>query len=344
MKDLDSILCAAKTPTSEVLKRLNESEHLFLVVVDDGGRPLGTITDGDVRRAILDGATLADAASRCMHSDALFGKVGATTENNDLLATVPFLPLLDESGRVAEILVPTTTTPKLTTALVMAGGKGRRLGERTRNKPKPLLSVGDQPILQHILTDLENAGVTRIFISVHYLANQIESFLNDRSNQAEIEIIEEQDMLGTAGALGLLPSPLSDPLLVVNGDLITKTDFGALNSFHWRHDYDASVAVAQHETEVQFGVVKKDENGIFLGIEEKPILRHFIAAGIYYLSPEFCALVPKKTPMDMPDLLNRGREIGLKVGLFPIHEDWIDVGRPDDLQRADAKFLTDAKD
>ena len=210
-----------------------------------------------------------------------------------------------------------------------------RLGERTKNTPKPLLPVGDQPILERILSNLEDAGVENIYVSVHYLADQIKSFLEARHSEASLRVIEESEMLGTAGAVGLLSSKLSHPVLVINGDLVTQVNFLSLNHFHWRHGHDASVAVAQHETQVPFGVVRKDKDGLFLNIEEKPVVRNFVAAGIYYLSPEFCALVPKNHPSDMPELLNRGREIGLKVGLFPIHESWIDVGRPDDLRRAD---------
>ena len=344
LTDLTSVVCSPDTPTSDILQRLNSSDYLFFVVVDGEGKPLGTITDGDVRRAMLDGATLDDPASRCMFRQSSVGQLGAETENRKLLQGVPFLPLVDEQGTLAEVLIPTGATPRLLTALVMAGGKGLRLGERTRNTPKPLLPVGDQPILERIITDLEQAGVEQIFVSVHYLADQIRTFLDNRNNTATFNVVEENEMLGTAGALSLLPSGLTHPVLVVNGDLVTQTDFQALNYFHWRHGYDASIAVAQHETQVPFGVVQKDESGQFLGIEEKPVIRQFVAAGIYYLSPEFCALVPRDTPLDMPDLLNRGREIGLKIGLFPIHESWIDVGRPDDLERADETYKPDTPD
>ena len=338
LSDLTSVTCSPETPTHEVLRRLNESDYLFFIVIDCTGKPLGTITDGDVRRAMLDGAALNDPSSRCMFHQSCFGQLGNDTENIKILQKVPFLPLVDSDGTLVEVLIPNGNTPRLKTALVMAGGRGIRLGERTRNTPKPLLSVGDQPILERIISNLEEAGVENIFVSVHYLANQIRSFLETRSSTASFQVIEESKMLGTAGAIGLLPAGLSQPVLVINGDLVTQTNFLALNHFHWRHSYDASVAVAQHDTQVPFGVVQKDKDGLFLSIEEKPVIRNFVAAGIYFLSPEFCALVPKNVPFDMPDLLNRGRGIGLKVGLFPIHEPWIDVGRPDDLKRADESY------
>jgi len=343
ISDLSAVTCSPDEPTSAILERLNGSPHLFFIVVDNDQRALGTITDGDIRRAILDGATLSDPARRCMHDDFQAGRIGDDTNNIALLEGLPFLPILDEQDRIAEIIVPTASSPTFTTALVMAGGKGSRLGARTRDKPKPLLPVGDRPILQRILSDLEEAGVRRIFVSVHYLADQIEAFIKTRENKANITTVKETEMLGTAGALGLLPEPLSSPILVVNGDLITQTDFEALNNFHWRHGHDASIAVAQHETEVPFGVIKLDENGLFQGIDEKPTIRHFVAAGIYYLSPECCALIPPNTKLDMPSLLNRIRAAGLKIGLFPIHEYWLDVGRPSDLERAHADVTAESE-
>jgi dTDP-glucose pyrophosphorylase len=338
LKDLTEIICAPDTPTSEILLGLNESVYLFFCVVDSDRRLLGTITDGDIRRAILEGATLNDPASRCMYQNAVSGVLGADEENELHLRSLPFLPILDTENRLLEVLVPAPVVPGLRTALVMAGGFGKRLGEKTRNTPKPLLPIGEKPILERILDDLEANGVQEIFISVHYLAEQIEEFILHRKSAAEIRILREKKMLGTAGALALLPPKPMNPVLVVNGDLITRTDFAALNDFHWRHNHDATIAVAQHEMEIPFGVVQHDGNGMFLGIEEKPLTQHFVAAGIYYLSPEFMALIPHGRRMDMPDLLNSGREIGLRIGLFPIHEYWRDIGRPGDFEAASRDY------
>jgi len=338
LKDLSEVVRAPDVPTSDVLTGLNSSKYLFFCVVQNDGKLLGTITDGDIRRAMLDGATVRDPASRCMHRDAVTGVLGDDAENERRLRRVPFLPILDKSGILVEVLIPAPAAPGLRTALVMAGGLGKRLGERTQSTPKPLLPIGEKPILEHILHDLEVSGVREIYISVHYLADQIETFVSGRENIAEIEFLHEDEMLGTAGALGLLPSKPANPILVVNGDLITRVDFSALNEFHRRHNYDATIAVAQHEIEIPYGVVQRDDNGMFLGIVEKPLTRHFVAAGIYYLSPEFLALVPEGRAIDMPDLLNSGREIGLRIGLFPIHEYWRDIGQPRDFEEASRDY------
>lgn len=329
----DQVACAPTIPAREVLTRLNRSPYLFFIVLDEAGRLLGTITDGDVRRAILGGAGLDDPASRCMHREPVTGLLGADAGNLKLLETVPFLPVADEAGVIVEVLVPRQEPEGIRHAVVMAGGPGTRLGERTREVPKSLLPVGDKPILEHVLNCLEDAKVEEIFVAVHYLADQIEAFIAARNNRTAVRLIREANRLGTAGALSRMPQPLAAPVLVINGDVLTRVDFHSLKEFHHRHGYDGTIAVARHEVEVRFGVVYHDD-GVFRGIDEKPTLHHFVAAGIYYLSPEFCALVPPNEAMDMPDLLNLGRSVGLRIGLFPIHEYWLDVGRPHDLEAA----------
>jgi len=206
--------------------------------------------------------------------------------------------------------------------------------------PKPLLEVGGRPILDRVLEGLENAGVRRVILAVHYLADKIESFVAVRRNVATIELIREPSRLGTAGALGLV-DPVSIgqmPLLVVNGDLVTRVDFRALHDFHVRHGNDGTLGVATYHVDVPYGVVRHDEEGLFEGIDEKPRFNYFVAAGVYYLTRQFMALVPKNRPFDMPDLLTQGKALGMRIGLFPIHEDWADIGRPADFEAVDAEL------
>lgn len=341
----DDYLCQRSTPVREVLVRFNRLPHVFQIVVDEDLRLLGTITDGDIRRAMLRGIGLDDAAGACMHTRPKTGRFGDPLRNQAELATVrssrAFLPVLDDAGRVVEVLVRDAAAAGIAQALIMAGGYGRRLGDRTRETPKPLLPVGGRPILDHVLDSLEQAGVRKVHVAVHYLADQVREFLDTRANRVSVSLIEEAEPLGTAGALGLLEELVREPLLVVNGDVLTRVDLAALYDFHLRHGLDATIGVARYDVDVPFGVVRHSEDGLFAGIEEKPRISNFIAAGLYYLSPEFVALVPGDRPMDMPELLNLGREIGLKIGLFPIHEYWTDVGRPADLEAADAMHSSD---
>ena len=201
-------------------------------------------------------------------------------------------------------------------------------------RQNPCLTIGDKPILCHILENLERVGIRKIYISVHYLADQVAEFVSNRDNEAEIVLLHEKEPLGTAGSISLLPDEMNNHFLVVNGDVLTRVDLELLETMHRRNENDATIAVAQHEVEIPYGIIQHDEDGLFLGIREKPSLNHFVAAGIYLLSPVFKSLVPKKTRMDMPELLNAGRAFELKIGLFPMHEYWIDIGHPKDFEVA----------
>jgi len=339
LRDIVGYTCRADTPLREVMLRFNEQLHLFMVVVDEAGRPLGTITDGDLRRSILRGQTVDAVAASAMNDKPRIGYLGQSGNPVDQLkGGVIFLPMVDSNGILAEIWLPSAADEAIEDALVMAGGYGRRLGERTRNTPKPLLEVAEKPLLEHMLGWLENGGVKRIFVAVHYLADQIEDYLKARQTSTQHEIIRETEPLGTAGAVAYLAERVKKSFLVVNADVLTKLDIGAFTSFHHRHGYDGTLAVAPHVVEIPFGVIRQDEDGNFDGIDEKPRYSHFVSSGIYLLSSEFCSLVPRGQRFDMPELLNSGSKAGLRIGLFPIHEYWRDVGRETDFQSAQCEI------
>lgn len=340
LSDIAPYLCRADATTRDALGRLNATDRLFQLVTDGEGRLLGTVTDGDVRRAMLGGISLDEPISRCVHRDPVVGRMGEDAANLERLRKIgghkAFLPVIDVEGFVREVLVAGVPSDmSLKTALVMAGGRGTRLGDRTKDTPKPLLTVGDRPILEHVLTALEDAGVPEIFVSVHYLADQIEAFIGARAARAQVRAIRECEQRGTIGALGQLPKPLRSAVLVVNGDVLSTVDFNAMATFHARHGYDATIGVARHELDIPFGVIRHTPDGQFERIDEKPRISHFVAGGIYLLGPAFAALVPPDRPMDMPELLNEARSLGLSIGLFPIHEYWRDIGRPHDLAAAE---------
>ena len=331
--NLASYVALDDLPLRDALLCLNQIDRPFLLVVDSNRKLLGTVTDGDIRRAMLRGAQLDDLLSDCMHREPVTVREGATDVESSL-RKVPFVPVLNRRGEVTSVILRDSSEVHVLDAVVMAGGLGTRLGTITKQTPKPLLQVADRPILDHILANLEAAGVERIWITVNHLAEQIEQFAVAREGTAKLEVLFEGQRLGTAGALGLLTDAPTQPFLVVNGDVLTDVDFRAMSAFHGRHSYDGTIAVAHHQVQVPFGVVRHD-GGLFAGIDEKPVIRHFVAAGIYLFSPEVLALIPENQALDMPNLLNEARSIGLRLGLFPIHEYWTDVGRPEDLSAAD---------
>jgi dTDP-glucose pyrophosphorylase len=331
----EHLTCTEGATVKEALSRIGKATpNLFQIVISDEGHVVGTITDGDVRRAMLDGITMVDAVVRCMCKTPIVGKINDDHGNRALSLRAWFVPVVDEQGKLDHVLVQARNDTRLDRALLMAGGFGRRLGELTRDMPKPLLPVGGRPILDRVLEQIENAGISHVTIAVHYKASQIKEFVRSRRNAVDISFIEEGEPRGTAGALSQLVGNVDKPLLVVNGDILTQVDLGAMHEFNLRHGYDGTVAVSRYEVEVPYGVIRQAGDGSFAGIDEKPRITYFVAAGMYFLSPEFVALTPSDRAVDMPELLTLGREAGLRIGLFPIHEYWKDVGQPDDLALA----------
>jgi dTDP-glucose pyrophosphorylase len=332
--DIERQTCAPEATLRDVMARFNELAHPFLVVVDAQGRPLGTLTDGDVRRAMLTGTSLDAPVVGAMNPRPLLGRLGEAARPSALPPSVGFVPMVDDAGVLHEIWLPRGQAEPILDALVMAGGFGKRLGERTRSMPKPLIEVGEKPLLEHTLEWLEAGGIARIHVATHYLAEQIEGYLERRVSRADIRAFREDRPLGTAGAVRFMAGLAMRPFVVVNADVLTRLDFGALAAFHHQHGCDGTLAVVPHVVEIPFGVVRQDDRGAFEAIEEKPRYSYFIASGIYLLSPAFCGLVPRDQAFDMPDLLAAGRKAGLRIGVFPIHEYWRDVGREDDLASA----------
>jgi len=315
-----------------VLDRFNLLDHQIGLVVDADGQLTGTVTDGDLRRGFLRQMTLEDPILECATRKPLVIRSGEAPPSDAMAYS--FVPEIDDTGRPIAILLPRERDEISSDCLVMAGGHGSRMGELTRNCPKPLLPLGDKPILEHVLLGLEKAGHRRIFLSTHYLADQVERFASERTGKAELALVHEETKLGTAGAVGLLPEGIRPPLLVLNGDVVTQTDFRAMRDFHDQLDHDATIGVARYEIEIPFGVVQHSADGIFTRIEEKPTISQFVAAGIYLLSEKALNLAPKNRHIDMPELLNSAAHAGLRIGVFPIHEYWKDVGRQTDLRSA----------
>jgi dTDP-glucose pyrophosphorylase len=338
LAELKHLTCEPSSSMRDVLARINGSDYPFQLVTSSDRRLLGTITDGDVRRAFLAGATMDDTVKQYMNANPKTAPDGdlATAEwrLTVVRSLVPFLPLLATDGRLTGVLVERIGKTENAVALIMAGGRGSRLGDQTREVPKPLLKIQGLPMLEHILRHVETAGIRDVFISTFYLSEQVEDFCHSRDGNAQLTVLREEAPLGTAGALSLMPSDTSVPILVMNGDVVSNADLGAMLALHRYNGWDATIAVVQQEFAFPFGIVRMNEQSEFMGIEEKPCIRHFVAAGIYLVSNSVRRLVPKALRIDMPELLEKSRDSGLKIGVFPIHERWRDVGRPADLEAA----------
>lgn len=319
---------------------LDSNRRQFALVVDDTQRLLGLVTDGDIRRALLRGATVDSPTAEVMNPNPRTAPDSATNQQLfDLMtnASVRHMPVVTADGIVTGFAtLDEFVTPEIlsTPVVLMAGGKGQRLYPLTKDVPKPMLPVGGTPIIGIILERIRALGFRDVHISVNYLAEVIEEYVGDGSRFGlRVQYIHESQPLGTAGALGALQGSMTEPFLVMNSDLITHVDLRDLVDFHNKHDAEATVGVREHVIEVPFGVVNV-ENSFVTGLTEKPLHRSLVSAGIYCLSPAALERLTADEYCDMPTLLTQVMESGNNVAAFPIHESWLDVGRPEDLNRA----------
>ena len=340
---IDALFVGPDTAVRDVIRHIDQNAKGIALVVDDTRRLLGTVTDGDIRRAILRGVDLAAPARvllEARRSGAGPLTVPEGTCDADLLhlmneRTVRHIPIVDDHGRVVNLALLSDLAREFELplrAVVMAGGYGRRLRPLTERVPKAMLPIGDRPLLELIVRQLSNAGVRRMNIATHYKGDQIARHFGDGTGFGfDIQYLEEEQPLGTAGALALLPA-CDEPLLVVNGDVLTDVDFRAMLHFHLDCSADMTVGVRQYEIRVPYGVVETNDVKV-VGISEKPTIRHFINAGIYLLNHDVCRFIPTGERFDMPDLIKVLIENGQTVVSFLVREYWADVGTVEDYDR-----------
>ena len=348
MNKLERVAVNPDSSVRQVMECIDQSAKGIALVLDEQHRLIGTVTDGDIRRAILSGMDLELSISDLLQqrqpgfaSGAITAPLG--TDDTTLLHLmtendVRHIPLVDEAGCVADISFLTELVKEYELplrAVVMAGGQGSRLRPLTEELPKPMLPVGDKPLLQLIVEQLKQAGIRQVNVATHYKGDVIaEHFKNGEAFGVDIRYVKEDQPLGTAGALSLLEE-VDAPLLVMNGDILTRVDFRALLHFHREHKADLTVCVRQYELSVPYGVI--DTDGVSVkGISEKPVVRQFINAGIYLLNPQVRKLIPNGQPYDIPDLIDRLIAEQRTVVCFPIREYWLDIGKVDQYDQAKA--------
>jgi len=338
------ILINPTTSIIETIKIIDEGSLQIALVVDSANKLVGTVSDGDVRRAILKGVSLDRPVCEIMYTEPT---VASSVDSRDeimmkmRLKHLRQIPILDKDGCVVGLdsLDSMINMQKRDNVVViMAGGLGTRLGELTSNCPKPLLKVGNKPILETIIENCMEYAFRRFYLSVNYKADMVKDYFGDGSRWGiEINYLEENKRLGTAGALGLLPEPLTMPALVMNGDVLTKINFKHLMDFHEEQKSVATMCVREYEFQVPFGVVQLDHHRL-VNILEKPVHQFFVNAGIYVLNPEVISLVPKDEYLDMPSLFDKLFEKQSDTSAFPIREYWMDIGRKADFERANGEY------
>ena len=333
----------------EALRVIENGSAQIALVVDDKKCLLGTLTDGDIRRGLLRGETLEAPVHLFMNRQFRFVRSGddqAVVLKMMRREKLGQIPVIDSEGRVVQVLLlnELLAPAQLPNAVViMAGGKGTRLRPHTEHCPKPMLPVDGKPMLEILLDQCIASGFRQFYLSVNYLKEQIiEHFGDGKDWGVAIDYLVEDEPLGTAGSLQLLPSTVQEPFLVMNGDVLTRLNPSQLLRFHVEHDAAGTLCVREHTTTVPFGVVQT--NGVELaGFAEKPSYRQLVNAGVYVIDPQLLPLLPHHQATDMPTLLQSAQKVGHRVAVCPIHEYWIDVGRPETLRQAHQEWPTGAE-
>lgn len=328
----------------DAMEAIDQSSLQVVVVVDDRGRLVGTITDGDVRRGILRGIGFNASVRDIMNKKPESAK--AHQSRDEILSLMKHkkihqIPILDEDRKVVgiEVLDELIEAPSRDNWVVlMAGGLGTRLRPLTDEVPKPMIPIGSKPILETILENFIEYGFKNFFISVHNKDHVIRNYFGDGTRWGvKIRYLLETERLGTAGALSLLPERPVDPVFIMNGDLLTKINFTQLLSFHSEHKLAATMCAREYDFQVPYGVLSLEGHRI-LSIDEKPVHKFFVNAGIYVLEPKALELIPANKFYDMPQLFKDLTGKGQSTAAFPIREYWIDIGHLRDLVRANGNF------
>lgn len=344
MREWEKLAISPTTPIIKALEIIDAGARQIALVVDENQRLLGTVTDGDIRRGILKGRELANPVHTVMNPYPTVASSYDTRENIITLMNIKRvrqIPVVDEDGRVLRVEIYNEIMQPIrreNIVVLMAGGLGTRLQPLTFDTPKPLLKVGNNPLLETILMNFIEHGFYRFYISVNYKAELIMNYLGDGSKWGvDIRYIHEEKKMGTAGPLSLLEEKPDLPFFVMNGDLLTKVNFQQLLDFHNAHRAIGTMCVREYDHQVPYGVVKLDRQRL-VGIEEKPVQRFFVNAGIYVLDPVVIESIPYNEYYDMPSLFQQMVERKQETIAFPIREYWMDIGRIADFERANLEF------
>ncbi|MEI8023894.1 MAG: nucleotidyltransferase family protein [Actinomycetota bacterium] len=344
MSSWQDALVSSSMTLRQTIEAITNSALQIALVVDDNNKLIGTVTDGDIRKAILAGKDLNITAAEAMRKSPTTSS--ASTPRTVIIKLmrekrIHQMPIVNESGQVVDVLTVDDmlgAQEKTNAVVIMAGGLGTRLHPLTQDTPKPMLNVGGKPILETIIQSFIDQGYVNFFVSLNFKAEIISDYFGDGSKLgASITYLHETTRLGTAGGLSLLPSEVNYPIIVMNGDLLTRISVDALLDFHQRENAVATMVVREDNYQIPFGVVEVDGTQI-VGVTEKPTHRHLVNAGIYVISAKGLENIPADTYYDMPTHFTKLASDGHRITAFPLHEYWVDIGRLDELERAQREW------
>ena len=346
----DAFLKCITSDDGDIRKAISTIERGGLriaLIVNNENKLVGTICDGDIRRALLKGLTLDSSISSIIQTN--YHKANSEVSKKEISKimkdnSISQIPIVSKENEligleISQDLLPNTSKLIIPNyALLMAGGRGSRLKPITNDCPKPLLPINGKPILEIILEQCINSGIRNFYISVHYLAEKIINYFGDGSKwNVNIEYLRENIPLGTAGALKLLPTNLKNPVIVINGDVLTKTNFREILKYHSDNNADITICAREHKLSSPYGVI--EVQGIkFKSMIEKPSFSQLVNAGIYAVNSNVIKMIKPNQYLDMPDLIYLNQKNMKNIIVYPVHEYWIDIGKPESLNKADYEW------
>ena len=344
MNEWKEVVLSLSTKMIDAIAVIDKTALQIALVVDDNYCLIGTVTDGDIRRALLQGVGLNETVSRTMQRNFSYALVGDGREKalslmrNNCLHQLPVLDELMHLVGLYTIDGILLCGQRSNCVVLMAGGEGKRLQPLTNHCPKPMLNVGGKPVLESILENFIDQGFSHFYLSVNYKAEMIRNHFGDGSRWGvEIGYLNESKPLGTAGALSMLPSKPEAPVIVMNGDILTKVNYSELLDFHEENQSYATMCVRGYKDTIPYGVVSIKQN-LLTKIEEKPVRQCFVNAGLYVLSPSVLDNIPPDSFLNMPDLFADLLKKGRCVTAYPIRDYWIDIGHIDDYEKANGDY------
>lgn len=341
MKREDSLKEIHISPGEQIvsaLAQMDRTARQILLVIDDGDVLLGTVTDGDVRRALLEGVNLSEPISKIMNSRPKVLPIGSSFDSARRLMIengIRHVPLVDDDGRVVKLLIWQDlflhqVEERSENVVIMAGGKGTRLDPFTKILPKPMIPLHDKPIIEVIMDRFNHQGFGHFILCLGYKGEIIRLYFNDDRRPYSVDFVQEKSPLGTAGALSLLGSLVDSTFILTNCDIIVELDYGHLLEYHKERQHSITVVGALKGFEVPYGVLHSE--GERFWIHEKPNFHFLVNTGIYVLEPYLLPYIQKETPLDMPELIETAQSHGMSVGIYPHHGKWFDIGQWDEYQ------------
>ncbi|MHB1420530.1 MAG: nucleotidyltransferase family protein [Bacillota bacterium] len=343
---LEKVKVPPDLPIEHALEKMDRAARQILLVTDEGGHLLGTITDGDVRRALLGGVNLREPVARIMNRNPKILPSGSSPEAARQLMvehSIRHIPLVDKMGRVVELLAwkelfLSVAEHHLERVVIMAGGQGTRLDPFTRILPKPMIPIRDKPIIEVIIEKFYRQGFSQFNLCLGYKAEIIRLYFNGDSRPYHIDFVQEDTPLGTAGALSLLTGSLDETFILTNCDIIVELDYAHLLQYHRERENTVTIVGALKEFVVPYGVLRTEDNTF--RIEEKPNFHFLVNTGLYVLEPAVLNMVKEEKRLDMPELIQAVQEKELRIGVYPHHGRWFDTGQWDEYQQTIKFFET----